>query len=162
MQKYKFTQEGVLRIDTGEHIHEDPREEKWQHYLAWAKQHTTEPEHSEQELLTMARQGKQDAIEAAFRTATTQPLAAAGTLFPGGELAMIELDRARRFAALSGLDVCDYPDVDGIERALDLTAADQLLTEMIKAYRPMAKAKRKKLRELAMATSMAEIDAITW
>jgi hypothetical protein len=160
---YRRISKGVLVIATGEHIPENPKETKWQEFLAWqAAGNSPDPEHTDLELLEQAREAKRLEIQAAYEAAEAAPVTVGLFTYQGGMEAAVELDRIIRTGQLLSLSECDVPDVDGIDRALALADAQAVLKAILTVLRPLTKSRRKKLREIKVATNVAEVEAVTW
>jgi|GEM_PF-1924069 len=158
---YKTMADGVKRLADNACIPADEGNPDWIAYLEWlTKGNTPDPEYTDQELLDRARAAKREEILAGIAEAGREPLAAAGTFFPGGEEAMMELDREVRFARLLGLEECEVADVDGIDRLLPLAEAEELLKTMVAGWRAMAREKRKRLLDLGRASALEEIGEV--
>jgi len=158
---YKQVENGVIRTSDHAFIPEDNHNRDWREYLAWAgKGNVPGPRFTENELLDRARNAKRREVLAEFDRDSRQPIAAAGTLFPGGEEAMMELDREVRFARLLGREDCEVADVDGIERVVPLAQAEELLKTMVAGWRAMVKEQRKRLFDLGRAAALEEVEEI--
>jgi len=157
---YKQAENGVIRTSDHAFIPEDDRNRDWREYLAWAGKNAPAPRFTERELLDRARDAKRQEVLTEFDRDSREPIAAAGTLFPGGEEAMMELDREIRFARLLDKEECGVADVDGIERVLPLAEAEELLKTMVAGWKSMVKAKRARLFDLKRAGTLEEVEDI--
>jgi len=159
---YKQNENGVMRIKDNAFIPEDTGNQDWREYLSWAgKGNAPAPRFTDLELLDRARDVKRQEVLTEFDRDSRRPVAAAGTLFPGGEDAMMELDREIRLARLLGREECEMADVDGIERILPLAQGEELLKTMVSGWRAMVKEKRKRLFDLGRAETMEEVEEIS-
>ena len=158
---YKQNENGVMRIKDNAFIPEDTGNQDWREYLSWAgKGNVPGPRFTENELLDRARDVKRQEVLTEVDQDSRRPVAAAGTLFPGGEDAMMELDREIRFARLLGREECEMADVDGIERVLPLAEAEELLKTMVAGWKSMVKEKRARLFDLGRAGTLEEVEDI--
>jgi len=159
--RYKLMDNGVTRLSDGAFIPADDRNRDWREYLAWTeKGNVPAPQFTEIELLEQTRSDKRQEILDEFDRDSRQPITAAGTLFPGGEEAMMEMGREVRFARLLGLEECEVADVDGIDRLLPLADAEDLLKTIVAGWRAMVKEQRKRLFDLGRAATTEEIEKI--
>jgi len=158
---YRQAEDGVIRTSDNAFIPEDDRNRDWREYLAWVgKGNAPAPRFTDLELLDRARDAKRQEVFAEFDRDSREPIPAAGTLFPGGEETMMELDREIRFARLLEKEECEVADVDGIERVLPLAEAEELLKTMVAGRKAMVKEKRARLFDLKRAATLEEVEKI--
>jgi len=163
MAKYKLTSEGVLLKATGQHIPENPNEDKWQDYLKWLSHgNVPDPINSAEELMDMARESKKSELLNSYATEASVPVVVNSIPYPCGEMAAISIDQIIRAAKLLGQVDCDIPDVDDIDRLVALVDADNILRAIVQQLKPLVKKRRRLLRDVRKANSVAEINSITW
>jgi len=158
---YKKADNGVIRIRDNAFIPEDNHNRDWREYLTWAgKGNAPAPRFTERELVDRAMDAKRQEVLTEFDRDSREPIPAAGTLFPGGEEAMMELDREIRFARLLEKEECEVTDVDGIERIVPVAEAEELLKTIVAGWKSMVKEKRARLFDLGRAGTLEEVEDI--
>lgn len=113
-------------------------------------------------LLEQSKERKRLDISKAFDVEVVVPVTVAGVTYFGGDVSATKLDSAKRLSELVGLTSVTFFDVNNIGHSLTIAKATDVIVALAIKYQTDFAKKQGLYADITSATTLSELNLITW